>query len=290
MIRRALVLGGGGILGIAWEIGVIKALRDAGLDVADADLVVGTSAGSVVGTRLAQGTPIEALVAEQGAPPDGKVDEALAKADLARVMALFQRWASYETMTQETCAEVGAMALAAQTASEAEWLEWFESQIGGSWPERDLRVTAVDAESGEFRAWSRADGVDVRRAVASSCAVPGLFPCVTINGRRYQDGGVRSGTCAWLASGYDSVLIIAPIGSGTTGIDPLLGRMTMREAEELRAGGSEAELVFPDAATLDVFGINRMDNSKRQQALEAGMEQGRSLAASIAPAWTRAPA
>lgn len=286
MGKNALVLGGGGVLGISWEIGVLKALSGAGVDVTEADLFVGTSAGSVVSTRLAQGVGIESLVAEQSASTDGKLEEAMAKVDLPNMMQLFQRWANHETMTQETCAEVGQMALASQTASEPEWLEWFEAQIGTEWPDRNLRLTAVDAETGEFRAWSRDDNVDIRHAVASSCAVPGLFPCVTIDARRYQDGGVRSGTCAWLAEGFQSVLIIAPIGSGTTGIDPLLGRMTNREADELRAAGSAVELVYPDAASLDVFGVNRMDNTKRPQAVDAGLAQGREIARRVHQMWT----
>jgi NTE family protein len=148
----------------------------------------------------------------------------------------------------------------------------------------------VDAESGAFRAWGRDDSVDVRTAVATSCAVPGLFPCVSVNGRRYQDGGVRSGTSADLASGYDNVVIIAPIGSGQTGIDPLLGRITRAEAAALQAAGSSVELLFPDAATLEVFGINRMDTTKRGSAVETGVAQGRALAQRIEGAWSKTPA
>jgi NTE family protein len=290
MTKNALILGGGGVLGIAWEIGVLKGLQDEGVDVSDADLIVGTSAGSVVGTRIAQGTAIADLVAEEYAPSDGMLEEAMKEVDLPNVMAVFQKWAGLTQMTQEACAEVGAMALASKTAPESEWLAWFEKTIGPEWPARDLRVTAVDAESGEFQVWTRDSGVDVHHAVASSCAVPGLFPCVTITGRRYQDGGVRSGTSADLASGYDNVLIIAPIGAGDSSIDPLLGRMTRAEAEALGASGSSVELLFPDEATLAVFGINRMDSSKRSEALEAGAAQGRELAKRVEGAWSKAPA
>ena len=290
MTKNALVLGGGGILGIAWEIGVLKGLQDDGVDVTEADLIVGTSAGSVVGARIAQGATIGDLVAEQYAPSDGMLEEAMKEVDLPNVMSVFQKWAGLTEMTQETCAEVGAMALASKTAPEDQWLDWFEKTIGPEWPTRDLRVTAVDAESGEFRVWTREDSVDVRHAVASSCAVPGLFPCVTINGRRYQDGGVRSGTSADLADGCDNVLIIAPIGAGDTSIDPLLGRMTKAEAEALGAAGSSVELLFPDEATLAVFGINRMDTTKRGEALEGGVAQGRELAKRLENAWSKAPA
>jgi NTE family protein len=152
-----------------------------------------------------------------------------------------------------------------------------------------LLLTAVDAESGELRAWSNEDGIDVRRAVASSCAVPGMFPCVEFNGRRYQDGGVRSGTNADLAAGYDNVLIIAPIGSRTDSIDPLLGRIARREAEALRATGSRVELLFTDDRSNEVMGINRMDSSKRGVMAEEGLGQGRDLAARLY-AWSRVTA
>jgi NTE family protein len=185
---------------------------------------------------------------------------------------------------------MGKLALGAKTGTQDEWLGWFRQTLAPEWPDRDLRVTTVDAESGEFRAWSRSDGVPVQEAVASSCAVPGIFPCVDINGRRYQDGGVRSGTSADLASGYDSVVIIAPIGAGETGIDPLLGRTTRAEAEALRAAGSRVALTFPDKATLDVFGINRMDTSRRSAAVETGIAQGRAFAAQIEAARITAPA
>jgi NTE family protein len=115
-----------------------------------------------------------------------------------------------------------------------------------------------------------------------------MFPCVTINGKRYTDGGVRSGTSADLASGYDSVLIIAPIGAGQTGIDPLLGRTSRAEAESLRAAGSDVELVFPDAAAMEAIGINRMDSSRRPQVMDAGRAQARAVAERLAAAWARA--
>src|SRR5215469_4898613 len=83
----ALVLGAGGVTGIAWETGLLKGLRDAGLDLTGADLVVGTSAGSVVAAQITTGVPLDELYGRQvdGAarsrerPPDlGKVLEFLA--------------------------------------------------------------------------------------------------------------------------------------------------------------------------------------------------------------------
>jgi NTE family protein len=214
MTQNALVLGGGGALGISWEIGLLAGLHEEGIDVGNADLIAGTSAGSVVGAQIALGKTLSELMAEQMEPDDGRIGTLMAGIDPASVLQLFMRWAGIKEMTPETCAEIGAAALVAQTVPEDEWVAYFEDHLeGAAWPERPLRLTAVDCETGAFQTWDRDSGVGLGRAVASSCAVPGLFPAVTINGRRYTDGGVRSGTNADLASGYDSVLIVAPIGA-----------------------------------------------------------------------------
>ena len=249
-MSNALVLGGGGTLGISWEIGVLAGLTKGGVDVTGADLIVGTSAGSVVGTQIAQGQSLQSLV-------EG----------------------------QEECAEVGAIALlASRTVSEDAWIDSFDASIGPAWPERRLLLTAVDAQSGEFRTWSLGDGIEIRRAVASSCAVPGMFPCVQFKGRRYTGGGVRSGTSADLATGHENVLIIAPIGAGTSGVDPLMGRQAREEADALSSRGANVEFVFPDADAMAIMGGNRMDGSKRAVMVDQGLRQGRELAARVSAA------
>jgi NTE family protein len=291
MTRNALVLGGGGALGISWEIGLLAGLTDEGIDVAGADLIVGTSAGSVVGTQIARGMTLSELIAEQMEPDDGRIGTLMAGIDPSSVLQLFMRWAGVQEMTQETRAEIGAAALAAQTVSEDEWVSYFEEHLdGAAWPDRALVLTAVECETGTFETWDRDSGVSLGRAVASSCAVPGLFPAVTINGRKYTDGGVRSGTSADLAKGYDSVLIVAPIGARSDGIDPLLGRQARFEAEALNAAATNAELVFPDAGTLEAMGINRMDVARRGVTTHAGIAQGRALASRLASSWAKAAA
>ena len=291
MTRTALVLGGGGALGISWEIGLLTGLLEEGIDAGGADLIVGTSAGSVVGTQIALGKTLPELMAEQREPDDGRIGTLMAGIDPGSTLQLFMRWAGIQQITQAICAEIGAAALAAKTVNEEEWVAYFEEHIGEEhWPERALRLTAVECESGEFEVWDRDSGVSLARAVASSCAVPGLFPPVSIDGRRYTDGGVRSGTSADLARGYDAVLIVAPIGARSDGIDPLLGSQARAEAAALRADGASVELVFPDAAALDAIGINRMDASRRDKAATGGVAQGRSLAARLAKSWATATA
>jgi NTE family protein len=283
----ALVLGGGGALGVAWETGLLAGLLEAGIDAGASDLVVGTSAGSIVGTMVANGR-LDVLVSEQSAPDDGRL-LSLLEVDLAEATSLFVRWAGLTEVTRDTMAEIGRMALAAKTTSEERWVGYFRDALPlGAWPERPLMLTAVEAATGAFQTWDRDSGVQIEMAVASSCSVPGLFPPVTIKGKRYTDGGVRSGTSADLAAGYGSVLIVAPMGAREDGIDPLLGRQARAEADALRRAGSRVELVFPDAASLDAMGINRMDASRRGQCLGAGMQQGKALATRMTPDWARA--
>ena len=111
--RTALVLGGGGITGIAWEIGVLAGLAEAGADLTGADLVVGTSAGSVVGAQVTAGADLEALHARQLEPPTGEraartaaaragratgLKAASARAPLRRSLGWFWAWARSNDM------------------------------------------------------------------------------------------------------------------------------------------------------------------------------------------------
>lgn len=291
MGKNALVLGGGGALGVAWEAGLLAGLLERAIDVGRADLIVGTSAGSIVGAQIALGMSPSVLLEEQLEPDSGSSASLLAEIDLVATRDIFVRWAGITEVTPQVRAEIGAMALAAKTASEERWLAMFRERLSESvWPERPLLVTAVDCATGDFQIWDHHSGVSLTLAVASSCAVPGLFPPVTINGRRYTDGGVRSGTSADLASGYETVLIVAPIGARADGIDPVLGKQARAEAEALRAAGSSVELVFPDAPALEVMGINRMDASKRGVSAEAGVAQGKALAPRLAEEWAKVAA
>lgn len=122
-------------------------------------------------------------------------------------------------------------------------------------------------------------------AVAASCAVPGIFLPVTIGGRRYMDGGMRSDTNADLVAGYERVLIIAPIGPNGTSGGLAAQRPVLREAEQLRATGAQVELVVPDAESLSAFGLNLMDTSRRVSAAEAGLRQGEAVATNLYGLW-----
>jgi NTE family protein len=277
--RTALVLGGGGITGIAWEVGVLAGLAGAGVDLTGADLVVGTSAGSVVGAQLTSGADLEMLFARQLEPPTGEQAARMSRAALARYA-----WAVLRSRGDDVGfrRRVGALALAAEqaglTPTEQERLDVIGSRLAGrEWPDRDLRVTAVDAQSGEFRVLDRTSGVPLLQAVAASCAVPGVYPPVTIDGRRYVDGGMRSAANADLAEGYDRVVVLAPIPRGVgplASVDAQVTGMVARVA-----------VVSPDEAARRAIGRNVLDPAARAGSARAGRAQAAGVAAEVTEVW-----
>lgn len=277
--RTALVLGGGGITGIAWEIGVLAGLAEAGVDLTGADLVVGTSAGSVVGAQLTSGADLEALFARQLEPPTGERAARMTRAALARY-----GWAVLRSRGDDVAfrRRVGALALAAEqaglTPTEQERLDVIGSRlVSRAWPDRDLRITTVDAQTGEFRVLDRTSGVPLLQAVAASCAVPGVYPPVTIDGRRYVDGGMRSAANADLAEGCDRVVVLAPIPRGIgplASVDAQVTGMVARVA-----------VVSPDEASRRAIGRNVLDPAARAGSARAGRAQAADVAAQVSEAW-----
>lgn len=287
MAKRALVLGGGGSVGIAWETGLAAGLADEGIDLRLADKIVGTSAGSFVGAELASGRApaelrarlIESASARSRAAPG--TAGALPVPDLTKLMDFMARVPKSEAEALALRAEIGAFALEAQTVPEETCIAFFASVADTPWPAK-YACTAVDAHDGRFVVLDHSTGTSLARGVASSCSVPGLFPPITINARRYVDGGMRSATNFDLAQGYERVIAVAVIPPGGAAfmaarIDP--------ELAQLRRGGSHVELITPDAASLESFGPNLMDASRQAAALEAGVKQGRAEAVRIRSVW-----
>ncbi|MDP9237637.1 MAG: patatin-like phospholipase family protein [Chloroflexota bacterium] len=284
-MKRALVLGGGGNVGIASETAVAAGLLDGGLDVRDADLIIGTSAGSVVGTHLAHGRDPRDLMNERRSP-DARPLGGTAP-DMSHLAAIFGLWASFGEMTQEHCAQVGRLALESKTMPEEQWLSGFEANAWDGWPAKPLWITAVDAESGAFKALDRDSGIEIHRAVAASCSVPGLFPPVSIDGRRYTDGGVRSGTSADLAQRIepDLVLLIAPMGASPSGIGRLASNQIDAETAALEAAGAKVRAIRFDQAAKEASGANLMDPTHATPAAAAGEAHARRIAAELREWW-----
>jgi NTE family protein len=277
--RTALVLGGGGITGIAWEIGLLTGLAEAGTDLSSADLVVGTSAGSVVGAQLTSGAQLAAMYERQLAAATGEKATRLDRATLAQF-----GWAMLRSRGRdvEFRRRIGALALAAEKAGltppEQERLDVIGARLAGTeWPERVLIITAVDAETGEFRTFDRNSGVPLLHAVAASCAVPGVYPPVTIDGRRYVDGGMRSAANADLAQGYDRLVVLAPIPRGIGSIASVDAQVTGMV--------SRVAVISPDADSRKAIGRNVLDPAARAPSAVAGRAQAATVARQVADVW-----
>lgn len=285
-MKRAVVLGGGGSVGVAWEVGITAGLLDAGVDLRDADLIVGTSAGAYVGAQLAHGADaLQLLRTMREAEP--MTSNPQREYDAAGAAAVFQHWGNAELERDDRCVKVGRAALAAKTAPEAEVLARYEVEIPAAWPAKPLLVTAVDATTGAFRTMDASDGVALRPAVAASCAVPGLFPPVTIGEGRYMDGGVRSMTSADLAQRIepDIVLIVAVFGFLDRGLHHIAARDLAAEAAALEAAGVSVRIIRFDDAAQAASGGNLMDASARLATAGAGEAHGRALGAPLRSWW-----
>jgi NTE family protein len=279
-MTRGVVLGGGGIAGVAWEAGVVLGLRRAGVDLSLADVIVGTSAGSIVGSHVAFGTDLQALAAMTPAPAEGEA-AAVPAVSLEVILSALAPLFDQELDPVEARRRVGAAARAAG-GDEQPYITRIASLLPATdhWPQRRLLITAVDAESGEPVAWHSGSGVRLDRAVAASCAVPAVYPPVTIGGRRYMDGGIRSATNADLAAGSSAVVVLNAIG-----------HLTPREPlqTELAALGTAATLVIaPDEAAAAVMGTNLLDAAIAGPALEAGLTQAISYAEPARAIWQAA--
>jgi NTE family protein len=207
--------------------------------------------------------------------------EAMASVDVMALMELFALWEKLPDASAASLALVGEAAKVAKTMDPARFRELLEPEVPDAWPSTKFLATAVDADTGEFVVLSAASGVSLVDAVASSICVPGIFPPVAVADRLLVDGGLRSGTSADLAAGYDTVIVLAPIGSRMDGMDPAAGRAAADEVRALEAAGASCTLLFPDDATNDVIGINRMDATISVNVMAAGRRQGRTLAASL---------
>jgi NTE family protein len=287
-VTRALVLGAGGPAAIAWETGVIVGLADMGIDVRNADLIVGTSAGSIVAARITGGPGLEDLFQQQ-VEHGLQHNEIAVSVDFKQLRSDYLRARQGEGGDLGILQRMGALAMSASTISESERRRVIASRLPApTWPETRFRAVAVDAESGERRVLERAKGVVLVDAVAASCAVPGVSPTITIEGHRYMDGGVYSIDNADLALGTDRILVLT-LRSGNP---PICVRSLGAAVETLRHSGAQVVVIHPDAASEAAFaavGGNLLDPQVRASAARAGRAQGRHLAvAAVAPLWQEA--
>ncbi|MTE15037.1 patatin-like phospholipase family protein [Nocardia aurantiaca] len=267
--RHALVLGGGGAVGIVWMAGLTLGLRDAGIDLGRADRIVGTSAGAVVGANIAAGVdPGTMLVTpspNSEAPP-------IDASGLMEILAM--RPEPGESLADQR-RRVGARALEMNVGDPADHLARMGRLLGVTeWPDRDLIVTAVDVTTGELEPWTRDGRATLLEAIASSTSVPGVFPPIPIGGTYYIDGGMRSPINADLAAGADLILVLEP-----------LAHMFPHAPSDSELGGATAIFVTPDADALAVFGPDVFDRSALEPAFAAGVRQAAEAATRLKGVW-----
>jgi NTE family protein len=280
-MRYALVLAGGGVAGIAWELGVLRGLQDADPALAErvlaADLVVGTSAGSAVAAQITSGVPLGDLYDRQLSAESAEIEVEL---NMEELLARFTAATADIASQDEAMKAIGALALDTETVTEPVRKAAIAARLPvPDWPDRPVLLPAIDALTGELVVFSRDSGVALVDAVAASCAVPGIWPPVTINGRRYIDGGISSATNADLAAGYDRILVITPaLPDQPAPFDQLDG-----EIERLKPG--LAHVIHADAESVAAFGTNPLSPATRPPAAGAGRAIGQGHAAAVAALW-----
>jgi NTE family protein len=273
---RALVLGGGGVTGVAWEIGLMHGLAEHGIDLTDADLFVGTSAGSVVAAEITGGASLEKLYGHELVDTAGDRNATIGNGVLLRYILA----AAYPGDRRRGRAWLGRAALRKATVPEAERRAAIATRVpGDEWPRTPLRIAAIVAETGEFVVFDSASGVSLIDAVAASCAVPLVWPPMTVNGTRYIDGGMRSAANVDLAAGHGRVVVIAPITAALRRAD--------RPAAQAAALGPSVRtaVVSPSRAAVADIGRNPLDPSRRAAAAEAGRTQAAEVADRVRVAW-----
>jgi NTE family protein len=287
---RALVLAGGGAAGNAWELGLIAGLSDAQVDLTDAELIIGTSAGATVAAQITSGPrPAElyaAILAEVPQPPAGHAGSDRSPAPRLSGPGYLE-WSNGIIASagdpSDMRRRMGAAALARDAASgsgRTGWRDIVAARLPSRhWPQQPVLITAVDARTGEPVVFDRHSGIDLVDAVAASTGNG-----YRIGEQRYVNGGYRRSENADLAAGYGRVVVLSPFG-GRSRMPLGWGMDLATQVDELRAGGSRVETVFPDGGAGDVFDANALDPSTRVQAARGGYEQGRGLAEPLAELW-----
>ncbi len=289
--ERALVLGGGGSAGNAWLIGVIAGLFDAGLDVTQADLIIGTSAGSTVAAQISSATLapqlFASILAELHQPRTSPAGAGRApNRPLVNHMEITSGIINAANDVADMRRKMGAWALASDGTSQNATQQWRAVVAGrlpgARWPQRQMFITAVNAHTGEPIVFDRHSGVDLVDAVAASCAGGFAFG---IGDGHYIDGGYRANADnADLATGYKRVLVLSPFG-GRSRTPAAWGTHLSTQVDTLRAQGSSVETIFPDSNALEAFGDNMMDVSRRPPSAQTGYNQGKVLAGQLSEFW-----
>jgi NTE family protein len=286
-VDRGLCLGGGGLFFVAWQVAYLQTLANHGIRFDDADRVVGTSAGSMVATALTGGKLKRlhsevSLLSKVPALVSALAPASILSPSQQRALDLFIKATDGEPATVQ---EIGHAALAAAAPKPEIMRRNISLVVGtGHWTSESLRITCVDAYTGERCVVTKDSLTSLPRAVAASSAVPGVFAPQPIGDRRCMDGGVSgTGTHLDLFSGARRVLILAL----TDGSDVSEGMMTshpgdgLQELEDLKASGTEVVLRVPSEVDL----MQLMEPASVPKALALGARQASDDVGMLATFW-----
>ncbi len=297
---NVLVLGAGGVLGEAWMSALLAGLEEAtGWDPLACETYLGTSAGSIVAAALAAGVSPRDRV---GAIPDQPAPDRSSPTEDGGAMA----WALDLGRTAGVMTAAPLAALGLRTTSfggalvrrlalgrvprgrrSLGGLGREVESAGARWDGR-LLVAAVELETGRRVVFGSpgAPEASVGEAVEASCAIPGYFRPVRLDGRHYVDGGAWSLTNAdAVPAGKDSrVLCLNPTGSMRAtraapagAIGPLSRSVAAVEALALKRRGATVTTISPDRSSATAMGGDLMDPRRRAEVSRAGVAQGRRL-------------
>ena len=309
-MKLGLVLGGGGLIGLGYHAGAMKALYDSGVDPANADLIVGTSAGAVIGSYLRTGwSPDDFYDYAYGRHPNSEKTEEEQKEQVHNLFV--PMWANGPERIRRG---IGSMFAAASSRgiwhkvgrteppaalrklfpsgmySTQNTRDRFERDLPEEWPDEKLYLCAADLYRGNRVAFGHwyAPEASLRAAVLASTAIPGVFPPVRIGDRHYVDGGVISATSLDLATdeGCDAIICIAPLGyrredglafSDVKMLTPVVlramfARALRREVNEARAKGIDVLVVRPWLTEIRSHGSNTMKHYDRVAVVDAARE------------------
>lgn len=312
-MRRGLVLGAGGVLGASWTIGALAAVQEQlGWDPTTADVLVGTSAGSVLVAALACGITVDELLAHQrGEVVDERIafdpdrDSGGALPPLPRPMIGNPRGVLHTALHPRSKTPMGALAsVLPRGRGSIEAIGRLVDGVlpdGGWAPHPATWIVAAEYDTGRRVVFGRngSPACDLRDAVMASCAIPGWYAPVSVQGVRYVDGGVCSPTSVDLLGrlGLDEVVVLSPMTSLTYDQPPtvagrlerrfrrLMTKRSMAEVKRVAATGTKVHFLGPTAEDLVAIGANLMDPSRRVQVLETSLvTSAAALAAGTAPA------
>lgn len=309
-MKRGLVLGGGGLIGMAYHAGALKALFDSGVDPTRFDLIVGTSAGSILGAYLRAGwTADDFFDYAHGRHPDSTKDPEEQRQEARDVF--IPLWQSGQERIRRSVGSAfaaassrGYLRVAARGREPGPSLrqlfpsgmystdrtrERLHADLPKGWPRDDIYICVADLYTGTRVAFGSpgAPPAPYPDAVLASTAIPGVFPPVKIGGRHYVDGGVLSATSLDLAAeaGCDSIVCVAPLGFRTDGVvlgDPkmwgpifvrtLFARALRREVNAARAKGIDVFVIRPWSTELRAHGTNSMRHHDRVAVTEGARE------------------